>query len=80
MAIMVIRSAARILAKAVIVNKEVVVEGVSIYIQAKDNHETLRRVLGKAQMNETINPTIPNTIEQVPWSVTVSIMTLKVKI
>lgn len=66
MAIIVISSAVRILAKAMVVSKKLIAKNVSIYIQANENQETLRRVRGKAKMNETIKPTIPNTIEQVP--------------
>lgn len=80
MEIIVIKSAPRILAKAMVISKKLILAKVSIYLQAKENQETLRRVRGKAKMNETIKPTIPNTIEQVPWSVIVSIMTLNVNI
>lgn len=80
MEIIVIKSAPRILAKAMVISKKLIFAEVSIYLQANENQETLRRVRGKAKMNETIKPTIPNTIEQVPWSVIVSIMTLNVNI
>jgi hypothetical protein len=44
-----------------------------------ENQEIFFKVLGKAPINETINPTTPKTMEQVPWLVNVFIMTEKVR-
>lgn len=47
-------------------------------IHAIANHDTFFIVRGREKINERINPTTPNTIEQVPWSVKVFIITVKV--
>lgn len=45
-----------------------------------DIHDTFLRVRGMVKMNDTIIPTSPKTIEQVPWLLTVFNMLEKVKI
>jgi hypothetical protein len=35
-------------------------------IHAYENHETFLKVRGSANMKDTIKPTTPNTMEQVP--------------
>jgi hypothetical protein len=49
-----------------------------IYIQTRESHDIFTRVRGREQMNDTIMPTMPKTIEQVPWLVMVFIATVKV--
>ena len=48
-------------------------------LQAIASHDTFFIVRGRDNMNESINPTTPKTIEQVPCSVKVFIITVKVK-
>lgn len=46
--------------------------------QTIDNHDIFSRVRGNEQRKETIMPTMPKTMEQVPWFVMVFMATVKV--
>lgn len=48
--------------------------------EANESHETLRSVRGRARTKDTTRPTTPKTMEQVPCSVRVFIITVKVSI
>lgn len=48
-------------------------------VQTIDSHDIFSRVRGKEQMKEMTMPTIPKTMEQVPWFVIVFMATVKVK-
>lgn len=43
-----------------------------------DNHDIFSRVRGNEQMKEMTMPTMPKTMEQVPWFVMVFMATVKV--
>ena len=48
------------------------------FLQVTASQETFFMVRGKEKIKERTKPTTPNTMEQVPWSVRVFIMTVKV--
>jgi hypothetical protein len=75
---MVIKTAATILMKATFIRINHFPRR-EIRLQAMENHDTFFKVLGKAPMSDTINPTTPKTMEQVPWLVKVFIITEKVR-
>lgn len=48
------------------------------FLQVTASQETFFMVRGKEKIKERTRPTTPNTMEHVPWSVRVFIMTVKV--
>lgn len=48
------------------------------FLQVTPSQETIFMVRGKEKIKERTKPTTPKTMEQVPWSVKVFIMTVKV--
>lgn len=49
-------------------------------LQANESQDIFANVRGSDIKSETISPTIPKTIEQVPWLVRVFMATVKVRI